>query len=828
MRLIRLFSVLFLLALVIPMALPAPALAAVVGTITLSQTSGRVGAGVIVTGTGFSPAATAYSVSFNGNILVNGTVSGGNFTADFNVPTLPGGSYVVTATTNAGDTSNNVNFLITAQITLEVNLAPVGTQVNVGGTGFGSGTTANIYWDGNVLTSIGNDTNGTFIKTITIPNAPAGQHTIYASDGIRGSPNVTYTVQPKIAVASNVTVGQQVTINGSGFAANSGITFSVDSSSVSTPTVTTDGNGSFAFSSFTIPVLSRGSHTISARDTNYNSASASITVGQKIVLTPTSGPSGSTVTIAGNGFNSNVQIAIKFGGAAVTTSPTSVSTDTDGAFTATLVVPPGTTGSEIIEARDGINSATATFSVVATAAISPTQGPAGTTVAINGASFKSSTTVTAKYDTTQVAVVTTDAYGSFNTSFIAPDSPGGAHVVMVTDGVNTVTLAFSIQATFAITPANGAVGSDISARGNGFAAGAPIAVRYDGTQVATALADNKGTFSTSFKVPASAAGNHAVLATDNIRSATATFTVTASANISPVSGNVGADITAKGQGFTATKAVVITYDTLPVANATSDASGAFTVTFKAPASIGGGHTITLSDNVNTIKLPFTVTPGLALSPSGGNVGSNVLVNGTGFAGSRPVTLRYDNTQLAITNTDASGSFAATFSAPASKGGSHAVSASDGVTTLTATFTMDQTPPPVPTLLQPPNDTQASPTPAFIWTPVTDPSGVTYSLQVATDVTFSHIVLDKSGLTTAGYSPIQQEKLPSASRQKPYYWRARAVDGAANESAWAPSQTFYIGFILASWALYVIIAAGVIIVGVGAFWLGRKMGLGRVA
>ena len=47
---------------------------------------------------------------------------------------------------------------------------------------------------------------------------------------------------------------------------------------------------------------------------------------------------------------------------------------------------------------------------------------------------------------------------------------------------------------------------------------------------------------------------------------------------------------------------------------------------------------------------------------------------------------------------------------------------------------------------------------FDWTDVTDPSGVSYALQIAADNDFTTIVLEKKGLTNSKYTIIEEEKL----------------------------------------------------------------------
>ncbi|MFC2058276.1 FKBP-type peptidyl-prolyl cis-trans isomerase [Chloroflexota bacterium] len=72
-----------------------------------------------------------------------------------------------------------------------------------------------------------------------------------------------------------------------------------------------------------------------------------------------------------------------------------------------------------------------------------------------------------------------------------------------------------------------------------------------------------------------------------------------------------------------------------------------------------------------------------------------------------------------------------------------------------------------------------------WDDVTDPSGVTYEVQVDdTDATFNSLVVDESGLETNNYT------LDSVNGGT-YYWRARAVDGATlgNAGDWSTVRSF---------------------------------------
>ncbi|MEM2619620.1 MAG: Ig-like domain-containing protein, partial [Candidatus Hadarchaeales archaeon] len=102
-----------------------------------------------------------------------------------------------------------------------------------------------------------------------------------------------------------------------------------------------------------------------------------------------------------------------------------------------------------------------------------------------------------------------------------------------------------------------------------------------------------------------------------------------------------------------------------------------------------------------------------------------------------------------------------------------------------TFTVDTSPPPVPSLLLPTNGSILdTPTPTFRWTSVTDPSGVTYRLVVDNDPDFSSPIYDNSSITENSLTLPPENALPDGT----YYWRVRARDNAGNQ-AWSGSWSF---------------------------------------
>jgi hypothetical protein len=108
------------------------------------------------------------------------------------------------------------------------------------------------------------------------------------------------------------------------------------------------------------------------------------------------------------------------------------------------------------------------------------------------------------------------------------------------------------------------------------------------------------------------AGSYSLIVEDDDENqAGADFAVLANASLSnqttPASpGHVGSEVTMAGTGFLPDTAVMATYTSEPVliGSTTTDSNGSFTITGTIPASEGGKHTITVSDNTNSLTFDF--------------------------------------------------------------------------------------------------------------------------------------------------------------------------------------------------------------------------------
>ena len=538
-----------------------------------------------------------------------------------------------------------------------------------------------------------------------------------------------------------------------------------------------------------------------------------------------------------------------------------ISTATDGTFTGEYFNIPNTLGDGdedvrvrggtywvyLTRANDEIIKARVAIEVLAVGEITrfdPDDGPVGTEVEIRGEGYGDREDLIVEYDGSDITdeIVTgeaeTDSDGDFEFTILIPESTAGAHTVTVIGDDSNIELdaEFTVEPSISVSPESGAPGSTVTVSGTGFGDEVNFTVSLNNVEMDIKSGgdetDDDGSFEVTFTVPPMAAGTYDIyMQDDDDNEADAEFTMAeATASISPTTGFVGNEVTASGSGFQASKSVTITFDDETATTVTADEYGVFTATFTVPIRTAGTYKIKVSDGTNTLQSDFAIVTSASISPetspaSPGNVGTELTVSGVGFTPGRTATVTYDDTEVAEVPVNSNGTFTATFKVPATKGGNHTVVATDVINRMEFTFVMESTPPPIPPPLKPEMDIKAEAETLFDWEDVTDPSGVTYTLQIATDKDFSKdsIVLEKTGLTDSEYTLTEEEKLESVSEEEPYYWRLRAIDGAANASPWTGTGAFYVGFhfALSQTTIYVIIGVGALLFAIFAFWIGRK-------
>ncbi len=454
----------------------------------------------------------------------------------------------------------------------------------------------------------------------------------------------------------------------------------------------------------------------------------------------------------------------------------------------------------------------------------------------------------------EIRKVYTTGDGIFDTDFSIPyelttgyypeDVHGGEYYVYITyrdsDSIIAVAKFTVTNGEIELDPEEGQVGTEVSISGEGLRPTQEITIEYDEYDVDIAGGDKEtnsdGQFTCTFIVPESIAGNHDVTVTDESgNKPEAEFSVKPKITVAPTSAASGNTIQVSGTGFAKKEYITITFNnnrvsTYPI-QLKSTYKGSFSSSFLVPSPTPSGisEVRAIDGKANRAKVDLTMSAGISLSPttsqtSPGHVGMELTIHGTGFIANTMVTITYDNNEVitvATAHTDVYGDFLATFTIPPSVAGSHIVTATDGTNTVISIFTMEAEAPLMP--MNPKATIMSGAEVYFNWEDVVDVSGVTYTLQVASDADFTTIVLEKKGLTHSEYTLSKEEKLELSESTPPYYWRVKAADGASNESEWMPAGSFYIGFswtAIPSWPIYIWIGLAVLILAILGFWWRR--------
>ena len=326
------------------------------------------------------------------------------------------------------------------------------------------------------------------------------------------------------------------------------------------------------------------------------------------------------------------------------------------------------------------------------------EGVVGTTVYAYGLSSGSSYTV--KWDSTTITSGTVPTTTT-EILFTVPKTSGGSHNIYIYCPANFTTPAisasFNVLPSLAIDPTSGKVGTTVTVTGNGFAASeASVAVTYGGTSVATSLsADSAGYWTTTFIVPASTTGNHAVDASGATTTAAGVtdvnFSVTPAITVSPQTGGTGTPVSVGGTGFAASESgITVTYDsTIVLSGIAAGTDGSWSGKFNLPASAGGSHTFDASGATTTASsvanVAFTVSPAITLDKVSGFVGDTITVTGSGFTQSESgINITFDGIALgAVVAADNYGQWSATRTIPGTSSGVHVITAYGSVTAASA-------------------------------------------------------------------------------------------------------------------------------------------------
>ncbi len=198
----------------------------------------------------------------------------GSFVTEFSVPSVPNGTYNVTADDGLNEASASLT--VVPKITLVPTSGSPGTLVFVNGAGFTPFVDVSIEFDAiNVTTipTVPTEENGSFTQLFLVPDVPDGTYAVEATDENGTSATAPFHVSsPVITLTPNTTSGPAiVTATGSGFLPNQPIIlylediFAVNLMDLMTGNrkLLADEYGSYEYS-FVVPVEKPGVYTVVA------------------------------------------------------------------------------------------------------------------------------------------------------------------------------------------------------------------------------------------------------------------------------------------------------------------------------------------------------------------------------------------------------------------------------------------------------------------------------------------------------------------------------------------------------------------------------------
>jgi len=289
-------------------------------------------------------------------------------------------------------------------------------------------STVTVYWEnlaGPVLATTAADSTGAWSTSVTIPSAVNGEHYIVATDGT-GTAGVPFIVEASLSAGVppvRALPGDEVTLTGHGFSKTEEVTVKFGTITLEAPTITTNATGSFS-AVIIVPDIDEedyDTYTVTATDASGVSATTDVEVDYYVTVTPPTGPTGITVTIAGR-IPANTAYELRFGAASIATGTSAA----DGAFSDVYTT----------------DSRTATFTVSTAPTIEtvPDSGAPGKVIAITGQDFCAGANITLYFGDTIVNSTAldsrfgpTDENGDFDAEFTVPDLAPGIYAIKVVD-----------------------------------------------------------------------------------------------------------------------------------------------------------------------------------------------------------------------------------------------------------------------------------------------------------------------------------------------------------------------------------------------------------
>jgi len=360
---------------------------------------------------------------------------------------------------------------VEAYITLSPDDGVPGEEVTVRGYNFSANKWVDIYYDGTWQEDVKTDKDGYFKVTFKVPESYTGDYEVFAEDEDDIIAYADFNAEPGLTVSPEKgPVDTTVTVEGHGFAEDEEdielryYPDSVDYEAI-VQNIEADEDGWWQYS-FPIPPSPKGNHYIKAKgeeSTLSHVQYATFEVTPKIsiidessgsVIDEPSGSMGDNIMLTGSGFEANERdIKIFFAGEEVETEI--IRADDTGYWQESFEVPEMSKGTYSVTAAGEWTQdiSELIFKVEPGLVLSPNKGHVGINLTVAGRGFATNKNVVIKYDGNEVETATTNDEGSFDVSFLVPESKHGKRQVTAEDAAeNEAAAIFTMESKAPDTP----------------------------------------------------------------------------------------------------------------------------------------------------------------------------------------------------------------------------------------------------------------------------------------------------------------------------------------------------------------------------------------
>ncbi len=433
-----------------------------------------------------------------GGILEGSPTTDGQGTLSFAfnapAPVAPGHYHIYVVRTGQKPATLAGSYTILHPSMVTSHIITSNQAVSVSVKGFEASEQVTVSWNANggqVLGTFNTDETGAGQFTSNQLSTYMGTYTLTVT-GVSSHITLTHTLralaQIELSTYADVLPGSTLQVTGNGFQPNESLLVYVQLDKSAGVTVTTDTTGAF-LATVAVPSYYKTPVTypfgfglnVYAFDTQQQKVIASTAFNLVPLVLRVSSSSFSSVTygqpmtIDGFGFAANATVQLYWNYHLPSQlSLGSVQCDSTGSFSLTVPTPSSPIQSGPLVAIDTSSKLTAFGSFVDLPGVilDPLTGNGGTTLHISGGSFGPIEPISIAFGSVALPPVTTDKYGAFATSYVAP-APTGTGVVTIT--VKGQTSGLSVNTVFdylpqlKITPTSGTPGTIVTLMGQYFA-----------------------------------------------------------------------------------------------------------------------------------------------------------------------------------------------------------------------------------------------------------------------------------------------------------------------------------------------------------------------